>query len=495
MGKLYIPTEGDQCYDLSDHQGALSVEYFKSLKKKGVTCVILRSSYTKVARFELHVDAHFHNNIRNAIAAGMHIGIYHYSSAIKEEESPKEAAFCLKTIKEYKKSIDLPVGFDCEFGPSHLDPRFTSAVAKKLGKKKLGKIAKGFMEAVRDAGYEPMLYANLSMFTNYLPAKIHKKYKVWVAQYNVKCQYDHPYYMWQYTSTNGKLDKNRFGHQDTKQKPTSILPDRGYFKLGDRGENVKEIKKLLNTANAGSHWKLPITDEYDKKTVKYVKLLEDARHITIDGQFGSVCLKECKKTVTIQRKIANRGVAVARDDKYAYGVGDRAHRYGDPFSGTNTGPRLKKKEKAGEPHVVNAKGAKWKDGDGEKHTYENTMCCNPFVTMCYGYGGEIQTILKALRAGSGFGMTPNTITRYGMIKVKKVKDMKFEDLQLADVIVSAKADHMALYTGGKWLVEAYKSGWGPDTIKHRDMARSRFKAYQEDDTAWIMRWPKKTIAG
>lgn len=496
MANLYVPTEGDQCYDLSDHQGALSVDYFKSLKKKGVTCVILRSTYTKCAApFRLRVDAHFHHNVENAIKAGMHIGIYHFSAAIKESESGDEAAFCLKTIQKYRKHIDLPIGFDCEFGVVTADgkPRFTPAVAKDLGKTKMGKIATRFMDDVKAAGYEAMLYANVTMFNHYLPAKIYKKYKIWVAQYHTRCDYDHPFYMWQYTSTNGTLDKNKFGAQDTNKKPDSILPDRGYFKLGDKGENVKEVKKLLNKANAGAHWKLPITDTYDAKTVKYVKLLEDARHITIDGEFGSVCLRKCKKTVTIQRKIANRGVAVARDNTFCYGTGDRAHRYGDPFSETNTGPRMKKKEKKGEPHFVNSEGKKWKQGDGEKHTYENTMCCNPFATMCYGYGGEIPAILKALRAGSGFGMSPNTITRYGLIKVGKCKNLKFEDLQLADIIVSEKADHMAVYTGGKWLVEAYKSGWGADTIQHRDVAKGRFKDYQDDDTACIYRWPKKSL--
>ena len=218
--KLYVPTEGDQCYDLSDHQGALSVDYFKGLKKKGINCVILRSSYTKCAFFGLRVDAHFANNIKHAIKAGMHIGIYHFSSALSTTESKKEAKFCLQTIEPYMEHIDLPVAIDTEFGVKTVDgdPRFTAKVAKKLGKTKMGAIAYAFTDVIKAAGYEPMVYANLSFFNNYFPADIRKKLKIWVAQYSNKCEYKYKYYLWQYTSTNGKLDKNYFGKQDTKAK-------------------------------------------------------------------------------------------------------------------------------------------------------------------------------------------------------------------------------------------------------------------------------------
>lgn len=217
---LFIPTQGGQCYDLSNHQGVLSVDYFKSLKKKGVACVILRSSYTRLAKFEMHEDAAFKQNIKNAHAAGLHVGIYHYSSAVNVTEAKKEAKFCLKIIKPFVEYIDLPVAFDCEFGT-----RFTRATAKTLGRSGMGKIADGFLGEIKAAGYEPMLYANLDMLNNYMPTDIYKKYKIWIAQYNSKCQYKYPYYMWQYTSTNGKLDKNKFGTQDTKKKETSTTTE------------------------------------------------------------------------------------------------------------------------------------------------------------------------------------------------------------------------------------------------------------------------------
>lgn len=219
----FVPTQGDLCYDLSNHQGKLSVDYFKDIKEKGVKSVILRSSYTKMAMFKMYKDLAFDHNIKNAITAGLHIGIYHYSSAITKEEAKKEADFCLSCIAPYKDDIDLPVVFDCEFGSKTADgpPRFTAAKAKKIGKIGMGDIVDAFCDAVKKAGYEPMLYANLNMFNNYLPASIYKKLKIWIAQYNNTCDYKHPYFMWQFTSNNGKLDENKFGTQDTNVKKKS----------------------------------------------------------------------------------------------------------------------------------------------------------------------------------------------------------------------------------------------------------------------------------
>lgn len=54
------------------------------------------------------------NNIINAAAAGLNVGIYHYSQAISVSEAKKEAEFCLNTIKKYKSYINLPVFFDWE---------------------------------------------------------------------------------------------------------------------------------------------------------------------------------------------------------------------------------------------------------------------------------------------------------------------------------------------------------------------------------------------
>lgn len=501
MQTLYVPKKGEKCYDLSNHQGKLSVDYFKSLKNKGVTCVVLRSSYTRLASpFRLRVDEAFENNIKNAHKAGIHVAIYHFSAALSKKEAKKEAKFCIKTIKPFRKYIDLPVALDCEFGETS-DARFKAEQAEALGRDGMLEIIDAFNQVIHKAGFEPMLYANLSMFTHYLPTKIYKTVKIWVAQYNDKCEYPHPYYLWQYTSTNGTLDKNVFGSQDTKKDASTIqLPDRGYFKKGDAGDDVKELQKLINKKNKGAFDVLPkltITGIYDNATMEHVELFQEARHMKdIDGHVGSETLPKLQ-TVKIEtgNMIVNCAVAIARADKYAYGVGQRSHRYGDPFSGTNTGPVMKKKELSGEPHFVNDEGGEWspKDGENHKHTYKNTMCCNIYVTVTYGYGGKIKSVKNALKKGSGFGTSPDTFVRYNGVKmIGKLKDLKVSDLKAGDAICISKSgklktSHAFVCCGGDWFAEAGSEGWGSKTIAHKKGLRERVEKYQKDDTAYVLR--------
>ena len=205
-----IKTEGmlKKVIDVSAWQGNISVDDFKKAKADGVTAVILRSSYTTQKSFTLNKDKVFENNIKNAKTAGLPVGVYHYSQAISEVEAKKEAEYVVKIIKGMK--LELPVAFDWEFGG-----RLSSKVAKKNGKAKNKKICDAFCNVIKQAGFEPMVYANLSTLNGYIQEDIYKTWKIWVAQYNSTCQYKYPRYLWQYTSSghvnglNGRIDMNK----------------------------------------------------------------------------------------------------------------------------------------------------------------------------------------------------------------------------------------------------------------------------------------------
>ena len=194
--------------DISAWQGKISVDSFKKAKADGVTGVILRSSYTTQKSFTLNRDKVFENNIKNAQKAGLPVGVYHYSQAISEAEAKKEAEFVVKIIKGM--TLQLPVAFDWEFGG-----RLSSKVAKKNGKAKNKKICDAFCNVIKKAGFEPMVYANLSTLNGYIQEDIYKTWKIWVAQYHTTCNYKHPRYLWQYTSSgsvkglSGRIDMNK----------------------------------------------------------------------------------------------------------------------------------------------------------------------------------------------------------------------------------------------------------------------------------------------
>lgn len=459
------PKNGDKCLDLSAWQGELSVDWFKSKKAAGYKSVILRSSYTKGQQaFTLRKDSVFDHNIKNAYKAGMNIGVYHFSQMLSESEAKKEAEFCVKCIKPYKEYINLPVACDYEWYG-----RLTASKAKSFGKAKVTKQIDAFLGVIEKAGFDTMVYASLSVFNGYISSDVYKRWKIWVAQYYSKCQYKHKYYLWQYTSNNGKLDENKFGAQaGGDSKPSGIvLPDRGWFQKGDKGEDVKKLQAMLNKANAGAFDVLPKLaedGEYGEKTEKHAKLFQDVRHLVVDGEVGEKTLRKLKTAKTnLQTKACNFAVAIARDNSFAYGVGKRAHHYGCYFCGTNiTGAKKAKK------------GSKW----------EKTYCCNPFVTAAYAHGAKVAKVLSACKKGSGGGMSPDTWTRYGFVQVKNIK---YKDVKAGDIFVTE--NHVCMATGGGYIVEAGSEGWGAKSIAHKKVAKSRFDAYSKKNKFWVMRYP------
>lgn len=178
-----------KCIDVSYWQGKISVENWKKIKK---TCgyAICRASYTSQSKFALSKDSTFSTNFKNAKAAGLKVGAYHYSQAITVDEAKKEARYLCDILKDYK--VDFYVVCDFEYG---------GRLSSKIGKK-ASDIANAFCDVVKAHGYSPCIYANTSTLNSNLT---NPKYPVWVAQYASSCSYKGSKVMWQYTST-GKVD-------------------------------------------------------------------------------------------------------------------------------------------------------------------------------------------------------------------------------------------------------------------------------------------------
>lgn len=294
-----------KCIDVSEHQGYLSVDDWKKIKKVAPYCMI-RSSYTRLANpFRLKVDAHFKTNIVNAYKAGMIIGIYHFSQGLSSSEGIAEANFCLKTIKPYKKYITLPVTHDYELNSKG---RYNTKSAKKLGKSGTLKVIDGFCNVVKNAGYEPMVYTCLNEFNNYISNTVSTKYKIWVAQYANSCDYKYKHFMWQYTSkakvpgvsfeTSG-VDMNYiYIKNKSKSGKTAyigtwpVLPERGWFQKGDRGGHIKNLQKLLNWLLDAN---LDVDGQYGDLTRGAVCKFQRQQKLTVDGEWGKNCQTAAKK--------------------------------------------------------------------------------------------------------------------------------------------------------------------------------------------------------
>ena len=175
--------------DISRHDGKID---WKKVKGEGYDFVILRVGYRGYQTGKLKVDENFHSNIKGAAAAGFDIGVYVFSQAINKEEAIEEAELVLNEIKDYE--ISLPVVYDPE--SIGWDVARTDGIHPSI----FNENTVTFCERIREAGYEPMIYANHYWEAFVLDMSMLKKYKFWYADYENSPQLPYDFEFWQYTA-------------------------------------------------------------------------------------------------------------------------------------------------------------------------------------------------------------------------------------------------------------------------------------------------------
>lgn len=186
--------------DVSNWQGNIN---WKSVKRHGVKFAIIRVGYRGVESGGLRNDSMYVKNIEGALKAGIKVGAYIYSQATTPGEARAEADFLVKRVKKYK--ISMPLVLDYEFYTSTSGRLAKAHLTKRQGTN----VCSAFCQTVTKAGYTPMVYGNIDMFSNHLYAEeLAEKYPIWLANFSsgktFATAYDGTYTMWQYTST-GKV--------------------------------------------------------------------------------------------------------------------------------------------------------------------------------------------------------------------------------------------------------------------------------------------------
>lgn len=175
--------------DVSKWQGDID---FKKVKDAGATFVMIRVGSQQGVDGEYVLDPYFKQNIENALANDLKVGVYFYSYANSKKEARKQATWVLNQIKDYE--ITLPIAFDWEC--------YNSFNQMELSLFGLNEVAESFLEKVEDKEYDGMLYGS----KNYLNSiwKYHD-YDVWLAHYTDQTDYDSHYVMWQLCQ-DGRID-------------------------------------------------------------------------------------------------------------------------------------------------------------------------------------------------------------------------------------------------------------------------------------------------
>ena len=187
--------------DISHHNGIVD---WKKVKDDNVDFAIIRMAYRGYGSTgKLRADDNAIENLVNARAAGLKVGVYIFSQAINVEEAEEEADYILKMIKGY--NVDLPVVLDYEYTAGDAG-RLQKAKNKGMTDRQRTDVCLAFCKKVEEAGYDAMVYANRSMLKDDLYAdEIDAEYEIWLAEWGKKAYYDNDYTYWQYTS-DGTVD-------------------------------------------------------------------------------------------------------------------------------------------------------------------------------------------------------------------------------------------------------------------------------------------------
>lgn len=179
--------------DVSKFQGNIDWE---KVAADGVQFAFVRVGYRGYgAEGKLVEDENYEDNIKDALSAGIKVGVYFYSQAITEEEAVQEANFVLERIAPYK--IECPVVIDVELvGTSSNKGRMDSLSAEERTN-----VVKKFCETVEAAGYKPMIYHNMEVGAVKMNLEPLEQYPKWFASYSDRFYYPYAYDVWQYTAS------------------------------------------------------------------------------------------------------------------------------------------------------------------------------------------------------------------------------------------------------------------------------------------------------
>lgn len=169
--------------DVSHWQGSIN---WNAVKNDGIEFAFIR-----LGRSTRVLDDRYEENIRQANAVGIPVGVYYYSKAQSTTEAILDAQFVIKNITGYK--ISYPVVIDIE-----------DSSQEHLSKSQLGAIIKAFCDEIRAAGYTPMLYANENWCRTRIDMSQLNNVEKWIARYNYLCSPDLPRDIWQ-CSSKGKI--------------------------------------------------------------------------------------------------------------------------------------------------------------------------------------------------------------------------------------------------------------------------------------------------
>ena len=161
--------------DISEYQGDIN---WKKVKADGIKFAFIRCGGRGYSKGGIYTDKKFEQNVKNARAAGVKVGVYFFSQAITVEEAFEEASFAIGMCNKF--NIDLPVVMDWETGYDNGKPYRTQV----LKGEPFAKVIDAYCSTIASNGYTPAVYLCTDDINNRLgkySGQILGKYKLWYA--------------------------------------------------------------------------------------------------------------------------------------------------------------------------------------------------------------------------------------------------------------------------------------------------------------------------
>lgn len=163
------------------------VDYIK-LRNAGIEFVMLRMGLRNGETGELEVDGTFGQNMKDAVDAGLDVGIWFYSEALTTEEALEEAQMVIEYLEGYE--IGYPVAFVMGAGDGRTD---------NLSKTQRTELALTFCHTLAEAGYVPMLGANKEYLILKFDLTRVSEIAVWLIEGGDLPDYPYSFMMWSYS--------------------------------------------------------------------------------------------------------------------------------------------------------------------------------------------------------------------------------------------------------------------------------------------------------
>ena len=179
--------EGDDVrfgIDVSAWQGDID---YKAVRDAGCSFVIIRAGYFYS---QVVPDDYFRQNLKNAAAAGLDVGVYFYTTDRSEEEVREHVRWITEQLDGQK--LDLPIVFDWE--------EFAHFQKYGMSIHDLNNVYAAFADEVRKQGYTPMLYSSKIFLDTIWSEHTKASSPVWLAHYVDETTYTGEYEIWQASS-------------------------------------------------------------------------------------------------------------------------------------------------------------------------------------------------------------------------------------------------------------------------------------------------------